>query len=96
MAQSILTQTIKVRCHCMAPDTAGMMAVLDKTDGNSGGLCTHLRIIVIHAVKKLPLRIADSIRHNKSAAIAERVKIPDTPDVIRTETVHPGEDARLQ
>lgn len=95
MAQSIITQTIKVRSHGIAPGTAGMMAVLDKTDGNSGGLCTHLRIIAIHAVKELPLRIADSIRHHKSAAIAERVKIPDTPDVIRTETVHPGEDARI-
>lgn len=96
MAQSILAQTIKVRCHGIAPGTAGVMTVLDKADGNSGGLCTHLRIIAIHAVKELPLRIAVSVRHHKGPAVAERVKIPDTFAVIRAETVHPGEDAWLQ
>lgn len=51
MVQSILTQTIKVRCHGIAPGTAGVMTVLDKADGNSGCLCTHLRIIAVHAVR---------------------------------------------
>ncbi len=96
MVQSILTQTIKVRCHGIASGTAGMMAVLDKTDGNSGGLCTHLRVIAVHAVKELPLHIAVSIRHHKSAVVTERVKIPDSAAVIRTETVHPRKDTRLQ
>lgn len=96
MAQGIIPQAIIMRCHGIAPGTAGVMTVFDKADGNSGCLCTHLRIIAIHAVKELPLRIAVSARSHKSAAVAERVKIPDTPAVIRAETVHPGEDARLQ
>lgn len=85
-----------MRGHGITLSTTGVMAVLNQADGNSGGLCTHLRVIAVHAVKELPLRIAVSIRHHKSPAVAERVKIPDTSVVIRAETVHPGEDAWLQ
>lgn len=96
MLQGIVPQAVKVRGHRVTFCTAGMVAVFNQAGSDTGGFCAHLRTIAVHAVEQMPFIVTVSIRGHKRAAIAERVKGPDTPAVLITEAVHPGENAWFQ
>lgn len=72
------------------------MAIFNQADSDTCGFRAHFRTIAIHAVEQMPFIVTVSIRSHKRSAIAERVKGPDTPAVLITEAVHPGENARFQ
>jgi hypothetical protein len=96
MLQGVVPQAVIVLGHCVTFCTTGVMAVFNQADSDTCGFCTHFRTIAVHAVEQMPFIVTVSIRGHKRAAIAERVKGPDTTAVLITEAVHPGENTGFQ
>lgn len=96
MLQGVIPQAVIVLSHGITFGATGMMAVFNQTDSDTCGFRAHLRTIAVHAVEQMPFIVNVSIRGHKRAAIAERVKGPDTTVVLVTEAVHPGENAGFQ
>lgn len=96
MLQGIVPQAVIVRGHCVTLCTAGVMAVFNQADSDTGGFRAHFRIIAGHAVEQMPFIVTVSIGSHKRTAIAERVKGPDTTVVLITEAVHPGKNTGFQ
>ena len=96
MLQGVIPQAVIVLSHGITFGATGVMAVFNQTDSDTCGFRAHLRTIAVHAVEQMPFIVNVSIRGHKRAAIAERVKGPDTTVVLVTEAVHPGENAGSQ
>lgn len=87
MLQGVIPQAVIVLRHGIAFGATGVMAVFNQADRNTCGFCAHLRTITVHAVEKMPFIVTVSIRSHKRAAIAERVKGPDTLNAEKGYTV---------
>ncbi len=96
MLQGIVPQAVIVRGHRVTFCTAGVVAVFNQAESDTGGFRAHFRIIAVHAVEQMPFIVTVCIGSHKRAAIAERVKGPDTTVVLITEAVHPGENTGFQ
>src|SRR5690606_15702624 len=94
--ERVVSQTVVVFRHGVAFGTAGVVTVCHQTDGNSGCFGTEFTAVAVHRVEQRPRFIVLRFRSHKRAAVAERIKIPDTSAVVGAEAVHPGEDSRLK
>ena len=85
-------------CHGVAFGAHGVVAVSHQAGRYARGLCAHLRAVTIHRVEQRPFFIIATarLRSHKRAIVTERIKTPDTSAVIRAETLHPGQNTRLQ
>ena len=96
MLQGVVPQAVIVFGHGIAFGATGVMAIFNQADRDACGFRAHLSIITVHAVEQMPFIVIVSIRGHKRAAITEGVERPDTAAVGRTETLHPGQNTRLQ
>lgn len=98
VVERVVPQAVIVLRHGVAFGAHGVVAVSHQAGCDTGGLCAYFRAVAIHRVEQRPFFIVVTVglRSHKRASIAEGVKIPDTPVVVRAETVHPGEDMWLQ
>lgn len=96
MRQRIIPQPVIMLTHGIECRTAGMVAVRDETGRNSRSIDAHASSVAVQRVEQRSGFLAIRLWGHKCTAVAQRVKVPDAPDVIHAEAIHPGEDSRLE
>lgn len=96
VAERVVPQAVVVIRHGIAFGAHGVVAVSHQADRDPGSLGAELTAVTVQGVEQRPEFIALRFRGHKRAAVAERVKLPDTAVVVCAEAVHPREDSRLK